>query len=54
MKEWREENYPPWAHGPGYVVSSDIAKSVSQRYKKGSLKVRNNPTATKMHYLAYR
>lgn len=42
MKEWREEKYPPWAHGPGYVVSSDIAKAVSQRYKKGSLKVKNN------------
>ncbi|XP_061991708.1 beta-1,3-galactosyltransferase GALT1 [Rosa rugosa] len=38
-EEWREEKYPPWAHGPGYVVSSDIAKAVSQRYKKGSLKM---------------
>ncbi|KAM0983894.1 hypothetical protein ACFX2I_011304 [Malus domestica] len=39
MKEWPEATYPPWAHGPGYVVSNDIAKAVSQRYKKGRLKM---------------
>ncbi|CAN6549170.1 unnamed protein product [Malus baccata var. baccata] len=38
-EEWPEETYPPWAHGPGYVVSNDIAKAVSQRYKNGRLKM---------------
>ncbi|KAF6171858.1 hypothetical protein GIB67_007379 [Kingdonia uniflora] len=38
-EEWPEENYPPWAHGPGYVVSNDIAKNVYKRYKKGGLKM---------------
>ncbi|XP_010257549.1 PREDICTED: beta-1,3-galactosyltransferase GALT1-like [Nelumbo nucifera] len=38
-EEWPEETYPPWAHGPGYVVSHDIAKSISKRYKDGSLKM---------------
>ncbi|XP_050119531.1 beta-1,3-galactosyltransferase GALT1-like [Malus sylvestris] len=38
-EEWPEATYPPWAHGPGYVVSNDIAKAVSQRYKKGRLKM---------------
>ncbi|XP_059648833.1 beta-1,3-galactosyltransferase GALT1 [Cornus florida] len=38
-KEWPEETYPPWAHGPGYVVSRDIAKAVYKRHKKGNLKM---------------
>lgn len=38
LKEWPESSYPPWAHGPGYVVSYDIAKAVAKRHK-GHLKV---------------
>ncbi|XP_057949376.1 beta-1,3-galactosyltransferase GALT1-like isoform X2 [Malania oleifera] len=38
-EEWSEETYPPWAHGPGYVVSHDIAKAVNKRYRKGQLKM---------------
>uniref|UniRef100_A0A5B6Z815 Putative beta-1,3-galactosyltransferase 15 n=1 Tax=Davidia involucrata TaxID=16924 RepID=A0A5B6Z815_DAVIN len=38
-EEWPEETYPPWAHGPGYVVSHDIAKAVYERHKKGRLKM---------------
>ncbi|KAL2559259.1 Beta-1 [Forsythia ovata] len=38
-EEWPEETYPPWAHGPGYVVSSDIAKTVHEKHKKGDLKM---------------
>ncbi|KAL6009135.1 hypothetical protein ACLOJK_022362 [Asimina triloba] len=38
-EEWSEERYPPWAHGPGYVVSRDIAKAVYKRHKKGQLKM---------------
>ncbi|KAH9676529.1 beta-1,3-galactosyltransferase galt1 [Citrus sinensis] len=37
-EEWPEISYPPWAHGPGYVVSYDIAKAVAKRHK-GHLKV---------------
>ncbi|EEF39936.1 beta-1,3-galactosyltransferase GALT1 [Ricinus communis] len=39
LEEWSEENYPPWAHGPGYVVSQDVAKEVYRRYKEGRLKI---------------
>ncbi|KAA8529420.1 hypothetical protein F0562_033781 [Nyssa sinensis] len=38
-EEWPKETYPPWAHGPGYVVSRDIAKAVYKRHKKGRLKM---------------
>ncbi|GAA0152719.1 glycosyltransferase [Lithospermum erythrorhizon] len=38
-EEWSEETYPPWAHGPGYVVSSDIAKAIYKNHKKGHLKM---------------
>ncbi|KAJ3694961.1 hypothetical protein LUZ60_000338 [Juncus effusus] len=38
-EEWPEEKYPPWAHGPGYIISRNIAKMVYKRHKKGSLKM---------------
>ncbi|KAI3970925.1 hypothetical protein MKX01_024572 [Papaver californicum] len=38
-EEWPEESYPPWAHGPGYVVSSDIVKTVYNSHTKGQLKM---------------
>ncbi|KAE8023253.1 hypothetical protein FH972_008974 [Carpinus fangiana] len=38
-EEWPEDRYPPWAHGPGYVVSYDIAKEIYRRYKDGNLKM---------------
>lgn len=38
-EEWAEDKYPPWAHGPGYVVSNDIAKEAYKRHKKGQLKM---------------
>ncbi|XP_058083445.1 beta-1,3-galactosyltransferase GALT1 isoform X2 [Magnolia sinica] len=37
--EWPEDTYPPWAHGPGYVVSRDIAKAVYKQHKKRQLKM---------------
>ncbi|KAJ4707440.1 Beta-1,3-galactosyltransferase [Melia azedarach] len=37
-EEWPQSIYPPWAHGPGYVVSYDIAKAVAKRHK-GHLKM---------------
>ncbi|XP_059670345.1 beta-1,3-galactosyltransferase GALT1-like [Cornus florida] len=38
-EEWPEDTYPPWAHGPGYVISHDIAKAVYKRHKRGRLKM---------------
>ncbi|CAN1187828.1 Beta-1,3-galactosyltransferase GALT1 [Linum perenne] len=38
-EEWRDDKYPPWAHGPGYVVSRDIAKTVYEKYTDGHLKM---------------
>ncbi|EMS45685.1 hypothetical protein CFC21_096896 [Triticum aestivum] len=38
-EEWPEESYPPWAHGPGYIVSEDIAKEVYRKHKRGELKM---------------
>ncbi|KAK4762748.1 hypothetical protein SAY86_008516 [Trapa natans] len=38
-EEWKDDTYPPWAHGPGYVVSSDIANAVYKRYNQGKLKM---------------
>ncbi|XVF43124.1 hypothetical protein PTKIN_Ptkin02bG0015400 [Pterospermum kingtungense] len=38
-EEWSEEKYPPFAHGPGYVVSNDIAKAVYKRFNEGHLKM---------------
>lgn len=38
-EEWPEDTYPPWAHGPGYVVSSDIATTIYKKHKRGRLKM---------------
>ncbi|KAJ3700564.1 hypothetical protein LUZ61_004269 [Rhynchospora tenuis] len=38
-EEYPEEKYPPWAHGPGYIVSRNIAKAVCKQHKKGRLKM---------------
>lgn len=38
-EEWQGEAYPPWASGPGYVVTNDIARTVSKKHRKGRLKV---------------
>ncbi|KAK9675917.1 hypothetical protein RND81_11G041400 [Saponaria officinalis] len=38
-EEWPEETYPPWAHGPGYVISHDIANAVAKRHRSGNLKM---------------
>ncbi|KAG2659333.1 beta-1,3-galactosyltransferase GALT1-like isoform X2 [Panicum virgatum] len=39
QEEWPEEKYPPWAHGPGYVVSQDIAREINTWYKASHLKM---------------
>ncbi|KAI4335041.1 hypothetical protein L6164_013725 [Bauhinia variegata] len=38
-KEWPHAAYPPWAHGPGYVISRDIAKFIVQGHQERKLKL---------------
>ncbi|XP_073004870.1 hydroxyproline O-galactosyltransferase GALT6-like [Typha latifolia] len=38
-EEWPEEDYPPYANGPGYVVSSDIAQFVVSEFENGTLRL---------------
>ncbi|GAA0169191.1 glycosyltransferase [Lithospermum erythrorhizon] len=38
-EEWPEENYPPYANGPGYVVSSDIAHFIVSEFEKHKLRL---------------
>lgn len=33
-EEWPYSSYPPWAHGPGYIISRDIAKFIVQGHQK--------------------
>ncbi|KAG9459886.1 hypothetical protein H6P81_004394 [Aristolochia fimbriata] len=37
--EWPYARYPPWAHGPGYIVSRDVAKFIVEGHKKRILKL---------------
>lgn len=39
-QEWPHDSYPPWAHGPGYVISRDIAKFIVRGHQERNLKVR--------------
>ena len=39
LQEWSNNTYPPWAHGPGYILSQDIAHFVVEGHKKNLLKV---------------
>nr|XP_027097948.1 hydroxyproline O-galactosyltransferase GALT6-like [Coffea arabica] len=38
-EEWPEEEYPPYANGPGYVMSSDIANSIVTDFEKHRLRL---------------
>lgn len=38
-EEWPHESYPPWAHGPGYVISRDIAKFIVRGHQERNLKL---------------
>lgn len=40
IQEWPEEDYPPYANGPGYIVSSDIAQFVTSDFERRKLRVR--------------
>jgi len=37
-EEWSYMRYPPWAHGPGYIISRDVAKFVVEGHQKLLLK----------------
>lgn len=39
VQEWPEENYPPYANGPGYIISSDIANFIVSDFEKHKLRV---------------
>ncbi|XP_043689534.1 hydroxyproline O-galactosyltransferase GALT2-like [Telopea speciosissima] len=39
FEEWPEAVYPPYANGPGYIISSDIARFVVSQHANQSLRV---------------
>ncbi|KAH9608675.1 hypothetical protein KSS87_021892 [Heliosperma pusillum] len=38
-EEWPEEDYPPYANGPGYILSSDIAHFIVSEFEKHKLRL---------------
>ncbi|GMI78248.1 hypothetical protein like AT5G62620 [Hibiscus trionum] len=38
-EEWAEEVYPPYANGPGYILSSDIAHFIVSEFEKHNLRL---------------
>ncbi|KAH6758359.1 Galactosyltransferase family protein [Perilla frutescens var. frutescens] len=38
-EEWPEEVYPPYANGPGYIISSDIANFILSDFEKHKLRL---------------
>ncbi|PIN02661.1 Galactosyltransferase [Handroanthus impetiginosus] len=38
-EEWPEEEYPPYANGPGYIISSDIANYIVSDFEKRNLRL---------------
>ncbi|WOH10500.1 hypothetical protein DCAR_0729969 [Daucus carota subsp. sativus] len=38
-EEWPEEDYPPYANGPGYILSSDIANFIISKFEKNKLRL---------------
>ncbi|KAL1531784.1 hydroxyproline O-galactosyltransferase GALT6-like [Salvia divinorum] len=38
-EEWPEEVYPPYANGPGYIISSDIANAILSDFEKHELRL---------------
>ncbi|PWA84075.1 galactosyltransferase family protein [Artemisia annua] len=39
FEEWPEAVYPPYANGPGYIISSDIAKFIVSQHTKRKLRI---------------
>ncbi|XP_011087189.1 hydroxyproline O-galactosyltransferase GALT6 [Sesamum indicum] len=38
-EEWPEEEYPPYANGPGYIISSDIANFILSDFEQHTLRL---------------
>ncbi|XP_010552611.1 PREDICTED: LOW QUALITY PROTEIN: hydroxyproline O-galactosyltransferase GALT4 [Tarenaya hassleriana] len=38
-EEWPEEYYPPYANGPGYILSSDIAQFIVNEFEEQKLRL---------------
>ncbi|MQM10022.1 hypothetical protein Taro_042910 [Colocasia esculenta] len=38
-EEWPEEDYPPYANGPGYIISSDIAQFIVSDFERHTLRL---------------
>ncbi|GMH15340.1 hypothetical protein Nepgr_017181 [Nepenthes gracilis] len=38
-EEWPEDYYPPYSDGPGYIVSSDIARFTITQFEEGKLRL---------------
>ncbi|XXG68354.1 hypothetical protein AAC387_Pa06g1461 [Persea americana] len=38
-EEWPEAVYPPYANGPGYIISNDIARFITSQYANQSLRL---------------
>ncbi|XP_004298603.1 PREDICTED: probable beta-1,3-galactosyltransferase 19 [Fragaria vesca subsp. vesca] len=38
-EEWPEEDYPTYANGPGYIISSDVAKFILSEFEKNKLRL---------------
>ncbi|XP_010550643.1 PREDICTED: hydroxyproline O-galactosyltransferase GALT6 [Tarenaya hassleriana] len=38
-EEWPEEDYPPYANGPGYILSTDIAGFIVREFEKHRLRL---------------
>jgi hypothetical protein len=51
LQEWPEEDYPIYANGPGYVISSDIADSILSEFVEHKLRVRLVPLACILFFL---
>ncbi|WOL15708.1 hydroxyproline O-galactosyltransferase GALT2-like [Canna indica] len=39
FEEWPEHIYPPYANGPGYIISKDIATFINSQHAKQSLRL---------------
>ena len=39
FQEWPEEDYPPYANGPGYILSYDVAHFIVNEFEKHKLRV---------------
>uniref|UniRef100_A0A6N2NK05 Hexosyltransferase n=1 Tax=Salix viminalis TaxID=40686 RepID=A0A6N2NK05_SALVM len=39
FQEWPEEDYPPYANGPGYILSSDIGRFIVSEFESHKLRL---------------